>query len=226
MGRQTRAERAKNLRYKKGIAAGFNINDIIDGLSEISSECDDIRYITEGDEDTLIAALDGNEEDAYEFRMMFSDLSCECERLNILLSEEYISEYFDELFCRVAGGCVEVLGYDSYEDDYYALTSFEGRMAQEESEKRLLKLTKHQILQAAEQCFGIASAYLNIQYKYDYLKATFDILRDENTSYIETIKGIEDAYSKAADDGFYVYSQSTKDFEQLVAALPPRAWLE
>ena len=87
----TKAERAKNLRYKKGIAAGFNINDIIDGLSEISGECDDIRYITEGDEDTLIAALDGNEDEAYEFRMMFSDLDCECQANSI----------FSVFFCEI-----------------------------------------------------------------------------------------------------------------------------
>lgn len=102
---QTKAERARNLRFKKGIAQGFNISEILDELMNISGECDDIRYITEGDEDTLIAALDGDEEDAYEFRMMFSDLSQESENLYDKLNEEYVTEYFDEFFCRVAGGC-------------------------------------------------------------------------------------------------------------------------
>ena len=134
---QTKAERARNLRFKKGIAQGFNINEILDELMSISGECDDIRYIAEGDEDTLIAALDGDEEDAYEFRMMFSELSQECENLNDRLNEEYITEYFDEFFCRVAGGCMQILGYDSYEEDYYALTSYESELAQGESEKRL-----------------------------------------------------------------------------------------
>ena len=222
----TKAEQARNLRFKKGIAQGFNLTDIQNELCEISEKCADIRWIAEGDEDTLISALDGNEEDAYEFRMMFSDLDCECEQISNLLDDEYVTEYFDEFFCRVAGGCVNVLGYDSYEEDYFLLTSYEAGLARDESEKRLMRLTKQELLNAAAQCFGIASAFLNVRYKFDYLKATFDIIRDEDTSYLETIKGIEDAYSKAADDGFYVYSQSTNDFEQLVAALPPRAWLE
>lgn len=224
--KQTKAERARNLRYKKGIAQGFNISEILDELMEISAECDNIRYIAEGDEDTLIAALDGNEEDAYEFRMMFSDLSQESENLYDRLNEEYVSEYFDEFFCRVAGGCMQLLGYDSYEEDYFALTSFESGLAQNESEKRLMKLTKQEILQTAEQCFGVATAFLNVRYKFDYLKATFDILRDENNSFIETIKDIEKAYEKASDDEFNPYSKSTNEFDKLIKGLPERTWIE
>ena len=223
---QTKAERARNLRYKKGIAQGFNINEIIDELMLISGECDDIRYIAEGDVDTLIAALDGDEEDAFEFRMMFSELSQECENLNDRLTEEYITEYFDEFFCRVAGGCMQILGYDSYEDDYFELTSYEGELARDESEKRLMKLTKQEILQTAEQCFGIAAAFLNVRYKFDYLKATFDIIRDENSSFLENIKDIEAAYDKANDDKFDAYSKSTKEFDKLIKGLPERVWIE
>lgn len=60
----------------------------------------------------------------------------------------------------------------------------------------------------------------------DYLRATFDIIRDENTSYLETIKGIESAYEKAAEQDFLLFAKETRDFERLVAELPPRAWLE
>lgn len=222
----TKAEQARNLRFKRAIVEGFNLDGIRDELYEISSQCADIRWIAEGDEDTLIAALDGSEEDAYEFRMMFSDLDCECEQISNLLDDEYVTEYFDEFFCRVAGGCVNVLGYDTVEEDYFKLTGYEGKMAQKESEKRLLRLTKQELLNAAEQCFGIASAFLNVRFKFDYLKATFDIIRDENTSYLETIKGIEKAYEKAAEQDFRVYSKETREFERLVAELPPRAWLE
>lgn len=222
----TKAEQARNLRFKKGIAQGFNLTDIQDELCEISEKCANIRWIAEGDEDTLISALDGNEEDAYEFRMMFSDLDYECGEISNLLNDEYVTEYFDEFFCRVAGGCVNVLGYDTVEEDYFALTGYEGGLAQKESEKRLMRLTKQELLQAAEQCFGIASAFLNVRYKFDYLKATFDILRDENTSYLENIKGIEKAYEKAAENDFYKYGKETRDFDRLVAELPLRAWLE
>nr|DAN84111.1 MAG TPA: hypothetical protein [Caudoviricetes sp.] len=223
---QTRAERAKQLRYKRGIAAGFTIVDIQAELMDISSCCSDIKWIAEGDEDTLIAALDGNEEEAYEFRMMFSDLESDCERLTYMLSEEYVCKCFDDFFCRVAGGSVKMLGYDSYEEDYFTLCSYEGGLAQEEAEKRLSRLTKQELLRAAEQCFGIAAAFLNLRYRYDYLKATFDILRDENSSYLETIKGIEEAYEKAAEQDFNDSSKDSRYFDRLIAELPPRAWLD
>lgn len=45
-------------------------------------------------------------------------------------------------------------------------------------------------------------------------------------SYLETIKGIESAYEKAAAQDFLLFAKETRDFERLVAELPPRAWLE
>lgn len=121
---------------------------------------------------------------------------------------------------------MQLIGYDSYEEDYFALTSFESGLAQNESEKRLMKLTKQEILQTAEQCFGVATAFLNVRYKFDYLKATFDILRDENNSFLETIKDIEKAYEKANDDEFNPYSKSTNEFDKLIKGLPERTWIE
>lgn len=222
----TKAERSKELRYKKGIAEGFNLEGMISELYDICEACADIRYIMDGDEDALIDALDGDEEDAYEFRMMFSELDAECERLHTMLSEEYVTEHFDDFFCRVVDGAVRRLGFDAYEEDYYALSSFESRLAKEESGKRLMRLNKADILQAAEQCFGIATAFLNIRYKFDYLKATFDILKGENASYLQMVKDIESAYEKAAEDSFYDWSGAVKEFDKLVEAMPNRAWLE
>lgn len=121
---------------------------------------------------------------------------------------------------------MKVLGYDTYEEDYFELTSYESELARDESEKRLMKLTKQEILQTAEQCFGIAAAFLNVRYKFDYLKATFDIIRDENSSFLENIKDIEEAYEKANADKFDSYSKSTKEFDKLVKGLPERVWIE
>lgn len=121
----TKAERSRELRYKKAIAEGFNLADICSELYNIAVECAEIHYITDGEEGMLIDALDGDEDDAYEFRMMFSELECECEQLQNILNEEYVVECFDDFFCRVSGGAVKRLGYDVYEDDYYSIESDE-----------------------------------------------------------------------------------------------------
>lgn len=54
----------------------------------------------------------------------------------------------------------------------------------------------------------------------------YDILRGENTSLLDTIRQIEEAYDEMEADGFYDWKDSTKRFDRLLAALPDRAWLE
>lgn len=74
--------------------------------------------------------------------------------------------------------------------------------------------------------FGILLAFFDLRQQYDHLKATLDILRDENTSLLDTIREIEKAYDEMEDDDFREYKDSTRKFERLLAALPDRAWLE
>ena len=74
--------------------------------------------------------------------------------------------------------------------------------------------------------FGVMLAFFDLRQKYDYLKATFDILRDENTSLLGIIKNIEIAYDEMDADDFREWADSTKHFDRLLAALPDRAWLE
>ena len=112
----TRQEKARQLRYKKAVLDEFNLESIQTELGEITEECDNIRWVEDGDEAKLIAALDGDEEEAFEFRMMFSELSSECERLNDLLYENYISEHFDDFFAGISDGSgLRMVGYDDYD---------------------------------------------------------------------------------------------------------------
>ena len=75
---ETRRLNAKNMRYKKCIAKSMNLQYIRDTLYEIQEECEEVRWFTE-DEETLVNALDGDEDDAYEFKMEFADLCAECQ---------------------------------------------------------------------------------------------------------------------------------------------------
>ena len=54
-------EKARQIRYKKAALARLNLDTIRDELSEISENCDNIRYFIEDDSETLLAALDGDE---------------------------------------------------------------------------------------------------------------------------------------------------------------------
>ena len=80
--KSVKREKAKALRYKKPIAKNLNLEYIQQDLWDIQEECEEIRWYTDSEdgEDSLINALDGNEDEAYEFKMEFADLCAECER--------------------------------------------------------------------------------------------------------------------------------------------------
>ena len=226
---ETKRIKARNLRYKKPIANGLTLDDIKNTLWDISEACTDVQYYIDGDDDTLLNALDGDEDDAYEFKMMFSTLSAECEQMQYNLNYEYVPEYFDLFFVAVNKGG-QMLGYDTYEQDYYGLGHYESGWANEEAVKRMKALTKDQLIQAMQCCFGVYQAYIGLTYRYDCIRAAMDILRDENTGYLKMVKQIEELYGKSEEetDGFkYCWRSDTLDtFNRLLDNMPQEAWIQ
>ena len=118
---ETKRFKAKNLRYKKPIVRNLNLDSITQDLWDMQEECENVRWYTDSEdgEDSLINALDGDEDEAYEFKMAFSDLCAECERMFEDLREEWVPECFDIFF--VAAGASDsgggLLGWDAYDQD-------------------------------------------------------------------------------------------------------------
>lgn len=223
---ETKRIKARNLRYKKAIVADVNLDKIREDLYDIMEACDEVRYFFEGDDDTLLNALDGNEDEEWEFKMMFCDLSAECEQMQTDLQWEYIPEHFDDFFCAVSSK-EQLIGWDQYEGDYFGLGSnYEEDMGRQEARKRMQRLTKEEIMQTAQMCFRIFRAYMGIKGRYESIKAAFDILRDENTGYLQMIKEIDNLYEAAEKEDFYQWGEATRKFNEILEALPQRAWLE
>ena len=74
----TKYEKARNLRYKRGALASIGFETIIDELYEIEEACGEIHWFFEEDGDNLIAAMDGDEDEVYEFKMALADLEAKC----------------------------------------------------------------------------------------------------------------------------------------------------
>lgn len=226
---ETKRIKAKNLRYKKPIAKGLTFDAIREALWEIMDSCADVKYYVEENDETLINALNGDEDDAFEFKMMFADLIAECEQMDEDLQNEYIPEYFDLFFVAVNKGG-EMLGYDMYEQDYFGLSSFGGELANEEAAKKMKRLTKDQLIETAQVCFRVYQSFMGLQYRYDCIKAALDILRDENTGYLQMVKQIEEAYAKADEEtgGFrwtFRAGPALKELECLIDNMPQEAWV-
>lgn len=229
----TKAERSRNMRWKKPALADLNLWTIDSKLTDIRDECSEIRWTAQDDE-MLINALDGNEEEAYEFKMLFTDLESESEQLCSCLDELFRYDddrerRFNDCTVALIGDRFNVIGYDSVEEDYFSLTSYSQELAFTEAGKRFMRLTKKEMLSDIGQCLGIILAFHNIEMKYEYLRATFDILRDKNVSVIQTMKDINEAYERANEVQFREWEPKTIEFDRLIALLSEQTdklWLE
>lgn len=66
-------------------------------------------------------------------------------------------------------------------------------------------------------------AYMGLSSRYNNLKAAIDILRDQNTGYLQTVKEIERLYREAveADD----WSKQGLEWKMYTDALQQEAWI-
>lgn len=227
---ETKMFKAKQLRYKKPIVKNLNLDAIKEDLWDIQEECENIRWYTDSDDgsDSLINALAGDEDEAYEFKIAFGDLCAECDQMRSDLKEAWVPECFDIFF--VAAGAGELygglLGFDSYEQDYFGLSCTDA-FAEDEAKKKLKQLTKDDMIAAVRQCFKVYQSYIGLRNRYDSLKAAIDILRDQNTGVLQVVKEIEKLYEAASEEqGQYAkYSKAWRDFERYTDTLPQETWI-
>lgn len=225
---ELKQHKAKQLRYKKPIAKCMNMDYIYEQIGAMEDAIYDVQWFVD-DEDSLTNALAGDEEEAYEFRMAFSDLAAELERFREDLNNEYVPDCFDDLFPAVGadffGG---YLGFDSYEGDYFGLSSYEGELAEGEAEKRVCRMTKKELLDAVRCCLKVYASYTALQYRCDCLEASLDIIRGQNLERLKLVKEIEEQYEKAetASEHFrYEYNPEVRKLNAMLANVPPEYWL-
>lgn len=227
---ETKRRKAIQMRYKKPIVLDMNLDFIKQDLWDIQGECEDVRWYTDSEDgmDSLINALDGDGDEAYEFKMAFADLCAECERMFEDLQEEWVPDCFDIFF--VAAGAADthggLLGWDSYEGDYFGIDGMDSS-AEDEAKKKLKQMTKDDLIAATRQCFKVYQAYIGLRNRYDSLKAAIDILRDQNTGYLQVVKEIERLYEEVSEDEWSRrdWSKQSREWERYTDALPPEAWV-
>ncbi len=218
-----RVEKARQMRYRRAALSLVQRDRICDELYSISGECGDLEWAI-ADDETLIDIFDGDTDEISEFRMMFSDLSEKCERLDSQLREGYVTEHFDDFFVGLLGNAYSMVGYDSIEEDYFGLTQFEAELAQGVSGKRLTALSKDTLISVAGQCIGIMMCFLDIRHSYDCLKATFDALRDDMAELLKSVRTVEDAYNEWSNSSGL--SEDVRKYNNVLSRLPDRVWIE
>lgn len=118
----------------------------------------------------------------------------------------------------------EIVGYDQFQEDYFHLTMYESQFANETCKKRLMSMTKENLIATAGQCIGSLMSFLDIRHSYDCLKSTLDILRDERAEVMKNVKGISEAYDKVQENP---YNREARNlYESLLERLPDVAWVQ
>lgn len=230
MDENKRSERAKALRYKKPVATNLNLWQIQQDLEEMEEVCYDIQwYVDSTDEETMIANMDGDEDEAYEFKMAFSDLEAWLLQFQEDLQEQWVPECFDELIPamrqRDYGG---YLGFDEYEGDYFGINPYQYDMAEDGAEKRVCRLTKKELLEACGQTLNVITQYVSLKYRYDCLKTAFDVIKGENVKLMRLFRSIEEQYEKANEEsrGFkYDWGKEINALDSMLMEVPQEYWM-
>ena len=172
---ETKQFKAKQLRYKKPIVKNLNLDFIQQDLWDIQEACEEVHWYTDSEDgnDSLINALSGDEDEAYEFRMAFADLCAECEKMFEDIQEEWVPDCFNIFFVAAGAGetCGGLLGFDEYEQDYLGIECSDS-WAEDGTKKKLKQMTKDEMIAAARQCFRVYSAYVGLRNRYDNPMAT------------------------------------------------------
>ena len=222
-----KAIKAKQLRYKKPIIKNLNLDTIKADLWNIQEACEEIKWYTDSEDgtDSLVNALDGDEDEAYEFRMAFSTLCADCDEMLEDIQAEWVPECFDIFFVSAGAGddYGGLLGYDSFERDYFGINRYETWAAEDEAVKKLKRMSKDELISASRQCFKVYQAYIGLRYRYDNLKAAIDILKDKNTGILQTIKEIDKLYDIASETP--EYSEEWAELDRYISNLPQEEWV-
>lgn len=221
--------------YKRAIVEELNLFEIQNCLTDMTEACSNIHYAFDDDE-TLINAFDGNEDEAHEFIMTFTDLDVEIERLYESFEEMYgyrddPEKEFNDVTVALIGEWFRILGFDSYREDFFGFEShyLEG-ISVEESQKRIMRKTKKDMLDKIGKTMAFLIKYIDVKSRYEYMKAAVEIFQNENIAVYSTIKNINDKYKELFDKNGkldrWEKEKQIREFDKIVEELPEKYWVE
>lgn len=203
-------KQSKTPLWKKSILQSLSLYEIKDYLCEISDNGDMYGY-------------DGGDDGYYQdYKDLFDDLAVGAYRLWETLSAYDVEENWDDMTVALLGETHKILGYNEVEEDYYHLANgYEENFAVEEAEKRILRLTKQEIIRTFRRVLGTLVAFYDIKTAHDCLTSIVQEL-DEKSAILERKN---DAINQIYED----YTDTDhKELDDIVNSISPnsRMWVE
>lgn len=206
-------KQSKRPLWKKSMLTTLNFNEIMDYLDEIVNNGDPYGY-------------DCEESGYYlEYKEQFDELSCGAYRLwealneHDVYSDTDISDIWDDMTVALLGYTQKVLGYDEAEDDYFAMLYPEEDYAVEEAERKLMRLTKEQLVKNFRKVLTTLILFFDIKASHDCLTSIVEEL-DERGAILERKN---ERINKLYED---LTGSRAEEFDKIISSIPPRMWVE
>lgn len=194
--------------WRKSMLEKLNLSTIEDMLQEIFDDGDECGY----DCDT-----DGSYYDDY--KDQFDELAGAASELFDAMREYEIEENWDDMTVSLMGEVYTVLGYDEVELDYYHLLSYEEDWATNEAAKRIMRLTKADMLRLFRKVLCTLMLFYDVKAAHDCLVSIVEEL-DERAA---LMKRKEDEINWLYKD---LTGKNEEQFDALIETLPQRMWVE
>lgn len=209
-------KKSKTPLYKKScLAASLSYDNITDWLDEIGNNGDMYGY-----EDTSVEGYYNDYKD------QFDELSAGAWAMYEQLTRyEFCDEYdekrdlWDDMTVNLLGDLFTVYGWDVAELDYYKLTSFEEELAVQECEKRLMRLTKQELIRNFRKVLMTIVMFYDIKAAHDCLTSIVEELDERGALLAQKNERINLLYKDLT-------GKSGEAFDEEIARLPPRMWVE
>lgn len=199
--------------WKKSMLQSLGLGSIVEYLCEISENGDMYGY-------------DGGDDGYYqEYKELFDDLAGGASSLLDALNEydmyggASIKDVWNEMTVALLGETQRVLGFDAVEQDYFGMIDCQENLAVEEAEKKLERLTKHDLIQYFRKVLVILVSFLDIKAAHDCLTSIVQELDEKGALLEQKNEKINQIYGDLT-------GKNGEQFDSLVANLPQRMWVE
>lgn len=209
-------KQSKTPLWKKSILADLSYDAMTEWLEEIGENGDPDGY-----EDSEIEGYYND------YKEQFDELSAGAWTMYEAMTDySYYNDEYDsfqaiwnDMTVGLLGDLYTVYGYDATQLDYYKLTSFEEELAVQECEKRLMRLTKQELIRNFRKVLMTIVMFYDIKAAHDCLTSIVSELDERGALLEQKNERINLLYKDLT-------SRSSEAFDAEIENLPPRMWVE
>lgn len=155
-----------------------------------------------------------------EYKELFDELSAGAYALREAMESYDLEDNWDDMAVALLGYQQRVLGFDSVEDDYFAmLNTYQEDFAVEEAEKRIKHLSKDEMIRTFRKVLVTLTLFYDIKATHDCLTSIVEELDYRGAMLAEKNNRINQLYEDLT-------GKNGEEFDAIVELIPQRMWIE